>query len=137
MTTTQPEANGTTNLLIFERVLGARRVKLAIGLWAHTYRNMHWPLSLTDAEAADGRAWARHYAGPNFVGNLNWLRNAEAALAARGLLGPYVRGLVDRVYPHWTRIAREADVLSFWFALAHADAGVRAAVIVDLVRPAR
>jgi hypothetical protein len=121
------------NLTIFDRLLHARRRRLPGGWCGLTYGGTFYRCFEGHTRFADAYLWERRYAGPDFCADANWARAAEDALLARGWHGPYLERLIARVYPRWQAVTAPADVLDFWFCLAHAAPADRARSMYEVL----
>jgi len=112
---------GAINLEIFERVMGAQRVKLDRGVYGHIHQGKEYPC-LEDFDRFDDRKmWEAQYGGPDFCNEFLWIFAAEAAMSNAELMGFYVESLAKRVYPNWNTMMASTDVVDFWYSLAHAS----------------
>jgi hypothetical protein len=119
-------SDARVNLLILERVMGARRQLLPKDRCGLVLNEAVYDCFGGHDRFDDERVWETCYAGPDFCQDLAWAFAAEAATDAAGMRGIYLERLLTRVYPNWQNALEADDVLAFWFALAHASAGDRA-----------
>jgi hypothetical protein len=106
--------------MIFEELLGAGRVRLAGGRCGLLYAGVEYPCFAGHDRFGEEALWTEHYAGPDFCRDPAWAFAAEEGVARDGLVEPYLEALTTDVYPDYALAEDRADVLDFWFALAHA-----------------
>jgi hypothetical protein len=122
--------------LVFERLLGARRVRLAGGWCGYEFEGVEYACFVGHGRFGEEAAWSAHYNGPDFAADLAWCHRAEAVADEHGLSGDFLSALLRRVYPRWEDASSDAEVLDFWWALAHASAADRAAALATVARQA-
>jgi hypothetical protein len=127
-------SDAQVNLLIFEQMMGAQRRRLPGDRCGLAYGTKIYDCFAGHDRFDEQAAWAAHYAGPDFVRDLNWAHVAERVANATGLRGVYLERLLPRVYPNWRNAEHGEDVLEFWFCLVHAGAAHRARALAAAAR---
>jgi hypothetical protein len=122
------QAETRSNILIFEKLLGARREISEDGWHAFTLDDEKFPcFQSSQPIPPDNDLWEKNYQGPDFFKDYNWCAKAEQAIAVRGLIPEYAMQATALTGIDWSRLTTDTHVYEFWFALITLPANKRAA----------
>lgn len=117
MTEDDDRSRKIRDMVLFQAVTGARRVRLDDNWCGYDLANQQVPCFQGHEVFDDELAWAEHCPGPAYSTDPAAMVAVEQALRERGHLGRYLRALLTQVYPRYADVQIDQEVYDFWYAL--------------------